>query len=264
MKEVLIHSYMTDGMFELGKVFLKSLYKTSGDKFPVILTTRELTEKRIDELLDIYPNMEVHNGSFLYEDMAKAADISVSTLKAYKKEVESKHVTRKNKVWKLMVAAEDRPLSLYDLLFDQQVSVPIVHFDIDTLFRKDISPIIEEAHNHDCCLLLRLDHPNVKARITISTMTWKANQVNFDLFNRWIYYLNAVPPIQRPIGYGQTSLWLAYKDIGSKVDCHKLSNNWGYPGKHSNGSNNYVWSGAVHKLTKDDCAKLFNAELEGL
>lgn len=264
-KDILVHSYLTNGMFELGKIFLKSLRATSGIKFPVILSTRELSEEQIEELVALYPNMEVHNGFFKYEEMAKAAGVSVEQLKEYKREVESKHVTRRNKVWKLMVAAEDRPASLGELLFlEDGVNVPIAHFDIDTLFRKDITPIIQDAYDYDCCLLLRLSHPNVKARITISTMTWKANEATFELFSKWMHYLEIVPPRERPIGYGQTSLWLAYRDMVDNVKCKKLSKDWGYPGKTSNGENNFVWSGAVHKLTKTDCAKLFNSELEAI
>lgn len=266
MEKPIVHSYLSDGMFELGKVFTKSIANVSGDKFSLFLTTRGLTQDQCDELFELHPDIAIDNNEYDFELMAEYAGVSIDQLLQYKKEVESRYVTKNNKVWKLMVAADDRPKSLAGLLFndDFDVDVPVLHFDIDTLFRKDIYPLVDDAISHDCCLLYRPDHPNVKARITISTMTFIANQNTFDFFDRWFHYLDAVPPKDRPIGYGQTSCWLGFRDVQKNLNYKKLSPKWGYPGKKSNGPNNFVWSGAVHKLAKDDCVKMFSSELEGI
>ena len=264
MEKPIVHSYLSDGMFENAKVFVKSLAVTTNDKFALFLSTRNLTDDQCDELLYLHPDVSIDSQKYDYGLMAKVAGLPVDILLQYKKEVESRYVSRKNKVWKLMVAADDRPKSLASLLFndDFDVDVPVLHFDIDTLFRKDISPLVDKAYNNDTMLLLRLDHPNVKARITISTMTFMATENTYKFFDRWFYYLDAVPPRDRPIGYGQTSCWLGFRDVEKQLKYEKLSPDWGYPGKKSNGPNNFVWSGAVHKLTKDDCAKLFSTELK--
>ena len=252
-------------MLNLAKVFLRSLYKTNGDNFHVLLSTRDLSLDQMRELEDIYPNLNVENKYLPMKHMAKRAKVSVEQLKEYKREVENRHVTNNNKVWKLMIAAEDRPRSLYELLLrGEGVQTPILHFDIDTLFRKNIWPIVTDALTYDCCLLLREGHNTTKAKLTISTMTWRRNERTLKFFDRWMHWLDEVPPPHRPIGYGQLSAWYAFQECRYELKYKKLGPAWGYPGRASNKPSNYIWSGAVHKLTKENCAKKFEDELEGL
>lgn len=252
----MIHAYFTDGMFELAKNFLKSLYMTNGDTFHVMLSTRDLQKEQIEELYELYPSLHVENKMIDMEKFAFRAGVNVETLYKYKEDVEKNYVNNQNKVWKLMIAAEDRPRSLYDLLLrGEGTNSPIYHFDIDTIFVKDITPMIAIATRHDCCLLLRPHNPSIKARITISTMFWRRTPAVLKFFDRWMHYLDIMPPPMRPIGYGQTSCWYAYEEVKEELDCHKLSTEWGYPGKKMNKDSNYVWSGAVHKMKKTDFVK---------
>lgn len=263
-EKVLVHGYLTSGMFELAKVFLDSLAFANGNHFRVILSTRDLVPEQIAELHNHYSDLSVENEQLDYVYLANRANCSYATLMKYKEEVEGRYVTKENKVWKLMIAAEDRPRSLYKLLErGEGWRYPILHFDIDTLFRKDITPLVDLGIAHDCCLLLRPNINPVKARITISTMTWKRNDRTLKFFERWMHHLDIMPPPQRPIGYGQTSCWYAFKDVPELIT-HTLSHNWGYPGKQNNSKSNFVWAGAIHKLAKDDCVKKFESELEGL
>lgn len=263
---MMINAYFTKGMFPMAKTFLKSLSLTNGEDNMVILSTRDLEDNQIKELHTYYPNLTVENKIIDMERFAARAKVSVNTLIKYRREVENSYVTPQNRVWKLMIAAEDRPRALFDLLQRDCFGkiMPIYHFDIDTLFLKNISPITETAMNHDCCLLLRYNIMPVKAKITISTMFWRRTEVTMEYFDRWMHYLDILPPPERPIGYGQTSCWYAFKDVEHKLKCHTLGPAWGYPGKKMNQESNYVWSGAVHKLKKNDCTKLFAEKLEEL
>lgn len=258
----MIHAYLTDGMYGLAEVFLKSLWKTNEDTFRVLLSTRELKDKQVKKLREFHPCVDVENKRFNYEEMADRAKVSVPKLLEYKRQIEKRYVTPENRVWKLMIAAEDRPRSLFDLLQRGEGSgTPIFHFDIDTLFLKSIMPIMNTALAHDCCLLFRPKINPIKARITISTMFWRRTEVVLEFFQRWMHWLDACPPPERPIGYGQTSCWYAYKDVEDRIKVHTLGPAWGYPGKKMNRGSNFVWSGAVHKLTKADCIKQFGEKL---
>jgi hypothetical protein len=218
----------------MAEVFLKSLRITNNGHFRVLLSTRNLNDTQINRLKSFYPGVEIENKFLNFEDLAVQACTTVECLKGFKKEVEEEHVNMKNKVWKLMIAAEDRPKALFDLLLrgNNGVATPIMHFDIDTLFRKSIWPLIFAAMKHDCCLLLRENFRPIKGRITISTMAWRRNERTIDL---------------------------AFKDLRDNINYHKLSKEWGYPGL--NKKSNYVWSGAIHKCMKKECIQLFEEQL---
>jgi hypothetical protein len=259
----MIHAYFTSGMFDNAEIFLKSLHKTNGDLFRVVMTTRDLGDNQIKRLKSFYPGLEVENKTLDMERLAKSAGVSTNDLCRYRNEVENQYVTPENKVWKLMIAGEDRPRAIYDLLLRGEGTVtPIIHFDIDALFRKSVWPIMTDALTHDCGLLLRAVIKPIKARITISTMTWRRTRMSLKFFERWMYWLDVLPPSKRPIGYGQISCWYAFEELKNELDYYILPPVWGYPG--NNKDNHIIWSGAIHKLSKEDCVKKFKEEMENL
>ncbi len=258
----MIHAYFTNGMFDNAKVFLQSLYKSNSDRWPVLLDTRDLTKCQVEELHEYYPILEVQNKKLDMELLAKRAAVPVETLWKYRRQVEKQHVTINNKVWKLMIAAEDRPRTLLRLLKKKRTGDVVMHFDIDTLFRKPILTLYLEAAKYDCCLLLRPKINPMKARITISTMAWQKTTMTMKFFKRWMYWLDYCPPPRRPIGYGQTSCWYAYEELYKDLKCYTLPAEWAYPG--GNKASNIIWTGAIHKLKKSDCATQFKEEMDRL
>jgi len=218
---MILHAYFTNGMFDNAKVFLESLLKTNGDKFDVLLSTRDLSIAQIMSLHSYYPKLEVENDILNMVELANRARIPVKRLQKYRRQIEKRFVTSENKVWKLLIAAEDRPRALHEVIA-RRGEDPIIHFDIDTLFRKDISPLAEMANQHDCCLLLRPKIRPIKARITISTMTWKRNAATMSFFDRWFHWLDFCKPNTRPIGYGQTSCWFAFEETREYLNYYTL------------------------------------------
>lgn len=247
----------------MAKIFLESLWLTNKSRHHVVLSTRELSNDQIKELEDIYPGVVIENKMLNWQKLEDISKLPVYILKKLKKQVENRYVNPKNKIWKLMIAAEDRPKALFDVMVREGDGVPILHFDIDTLFRAPVDHIFKTIEKNDLCLLLRPNIKPLKARITISTIGIMKNYNTMEFFSKWFDHLARVPPIQRPIGFGQTSCWYAFEEM-PHLKVHKFDSRWGYPGKHNNKADNYVWSGAVHKLTKDDCVELFGRELENL
>jgi len=258
----MIHAYFTNGMINNAEIFLRSLYKTNGDQFPVLLSTRDLTVGQMGDLHCLHPRLEIENETLDMDSLAKRAQVSTKTLWKYRRQVENQYISPKNKVWKLMIAAEDRPRALYDVLQRGGNDYPLLHFDIDTLFRKDISPLLPHAMANECCLLLRPNIQPIKARITISTMTWRKTDNTMKFFERWFHWLDGCPPPFRPIGYGQTSCWFAFEELEKELVYYKLPPEWAYPG--GNKPSNFIWTGAVHKLSKKDCAIKFEKEMQAL
>lgn len=266
---MLIHAYLTNGFLKMAKIFLLSLYATNKNNVPYVwLDTRGLT---LDECVDLracYPKGRLHivNKPVPMENWAMRANVSVQELETYKHQCEQQFVTNKNKVWKLMTAGDDRVNALSNVIWGKQ-DLPeweitpkfFAHFDIDTLFRKPLTEFHGMMEKADIWLKLRVGHPTVKARITIDMLLLNGADNVRTFFNHWIYHINRVDPPNRPIGFGQTSCWLAFEEMESYLNYKVLPLKYGLPGR--NNVDDIVWTGNVHKLKKKDCVELFNKEL---
>jgi hypothetical protein len=272
---MLIHSYLTDGFFEMAKVFLQSLDQVSKPSHPPVwLDTRNLTTYQISELYDLYPGglLHIQNRMLPVREWANQLGISVKQLKQYKQQCESRFVSQRNKAWKLLTAGDDRVAAFYSVLFGDtpppdnldwgQMGINyIAHFDIDTLFRKPLGPtvpkLMEEA---DIWLKLRPGHPTLKARITIDCILVRPTDGVRRFFDEWRRQINRVEPKKRPVGFGQASCWFAFQKIKDykRFNYKTLPLEFGLPGR--NKKDQIIWCGNVHKLAKDDCVKLFKKE----
>lgn len=257
----MIHAYLTDGFFDMAVIFLKSLKKTNGYRRHVVLSTRDLADDQIDYLHKIYTNLTVENERLDWRYLARVSLTPMGVLRRYKQEIERNYVTPKNKIWKLMIAAEDRPMSLRSVVNRYKLSSPILHFDIDTLFLRNISEGFDLAANNDLCLLYRPNYNVTKARVTISTIGLSATPAVFEFLNLWISYIKKLSPRERPIGYGQTSFYYALQELRHKLRVHTFDHRWGYPGIRNNMKGNFVWSGAIHKMNKSDCVNFFQSSM---
>jgi hypothetical protein len=238
----------------------------------VILDTRNLTPTQVASLYSHYPAKKifVNNEHINFNDWAERLNITVAELKKYKRECEQRFVSQRNKAWKLLTAGDDRIRALHRLLFEglppqNQPNWPginfdyISHFDIDTLFRKPLKPIIPDLMEEaDIWLKLRPGHPTVKARITIDCILVRPTNGVFDFFQTWRVNIDRVDPRRRPVGFGQLSCWEAFQKTKGKMNYKTLPVEFGLPGR--NKKDQIIWCGNVHKLAKDDCVKLFKKE----
>lgn len=257
----MIHAYLTDGFFDMALVFLKSLRKTNGYRHDVVLSTRNLAADQVDFLYNAYTNLTIENERLDYRYMSRVSSTPIDVLLRYKRETENGYITPENKIWKLMIAAEDRPIALRSVVNRYSVFSPILHFDIDTLFLRNISEGFELAADNDLCLLYRPNFHVVKGRVTISTIGLSATPAVLEFLNLWISYIKKLSPRERPVGYGQTSFYYALQELKHKLRVHTFNHRWGYPGKKNNEQDNFVWSGAIHKMKKKECVKFFKSTM---
>ena len=134
--------------------------------------------------------------------------------------------------------------------------------DIDTLFLRDIEEGFNLASEYDFCLLYRPKFMPVKGKITISTIFIRASNKTSNFLYTWLYNINKISPAQRPVGYGQTSFYNTFEHLKDDVSVHTLDHRWGYPGSKSNTPDNFVWSGAIHKMRKTDCVNHFRKKMK--
>jgi len=213
---MIIHAYLTSGFFPWAELFLKSLKYHNGLYIPVVLSTIGLTPEQVDTLYKHYKNLDVKNDNFNMVEMAKTARMSVDKLLRLKKQVEEKHVTEHNKVWKLMIAADARVKSILGVMLEYTTQDYILHFDIDMYIRGDLKKLIEFIKSNDISIRLRL-HSKPSRKTMIGIQGYKINKTSINFLKKWISYVESVPPHKRLLGYGQTSCWYAYKDFKNKV-----------------------------------------------
>lgn len=258
---MLVHAYLTDGFVPMAEVFLQSLHKVMPDPPDVWLDTRDLTEEQINRLRQSYVTdtrrLHIVNQTIPWEQWAQRADVSVKTLRKYKQEIEGKYVRQNNRVWKLMTAGDNRVRALHDLL-ELKAHDYIAHFDIDTLFRRELrlEGLMREAN---IWLKLREGHSTLKARITIDCLLLKSTPDVLRFFEHWREHIDRVPPPERPVGFGQLSCWYAFEEVRADLQYAQLPLTFGLPGR--NAPDDIVWTGNVHRLAKDDCVDLFKEEL---
>ena len=274
---MLVHAYLTNGFYEMAKVFLASLDRVQGSSAPLVwLDARGLTMAEIQGLYGCYDpdRLFVNELNLPIKVWAAQAGVSVADMKEYKRQCEQRFVSNRNKVWKLMTAGDDRVARLYDILWPQPDMVYnlkgkmpwwgtkvsyVAHFDIDTLFRRPLQGIPALLGEHDIWLKLRPNHKTLKARITIDCMLIRPTKGVRKFFDRWRHHINRVEPAHRPIGWGQASCWYAFQDVINELDYAKLPLEYGLPGR--NHPDDVIWTGNVHKLAKADCVKLFKREM---
>lgn len=211
---MIVHAYLTNGFFPWAKLFLESFRYHNGIDTPIILTTRGLIDVQVDELNNIYTNIRVDNSDFDINVFCKKSGLDKKTLLRYKKEVETKHVTQLNKVWKLMIAGDDRIKSVYDVVKEHTDSSHkhLLHFDIDMYIRASLAKLFKFVRLHDISMRLRLNR-NLNRKVMIGVQGYKTNEASLDFLNKWIKYIDNVKPVKRHLGYGQTSCYYAYRDV---------------------------------------------------
>ena len=216
----IVHTYFTDGYFEWGKFFIETFkHFNDPDRNILVVSTRNLKKDQIDELMGMYPNITVNNKKLKYGEMAKRAKVDKVTLLRMKSEVENVKVNSNNKVWKLMIAAEDRLLEILDVL---QTIRPLtmLHVDVDTYVRGDVTPIFDVIKQNTFTTRWRIEkqmkrdgyikHEN---RATLISVQGYNGARSIDFLRKWLDHLLSVKPHSRPTGFGQSTCYRAYLDF---------------------------------------------------
>lgn len=228
---MIINVYFTNGYIEWGKIFIKSYTYHNGTNDKMIVTTRNLNKKQIKILKGLRNNIEVRNKNLNLTKLAKKANIDVQKLRNYKNETEKVKVNQNNKVWKLMIAGDERIKSIYKLMCEMDEGKHLLHFDADTYIKNNVSKIKNIIKNNDFSTIFRIQK-QIKRRgkvfrehraTLICVMGWTINKYSKEYMERWIHYIDKVPPKERKKGYGQTSSYYAYQDISKKYPNFK----WG-------------------------------------
>jgi len=209
---MIVNVYFTDGMFEWGKLFMKSFNKFHPD-IDIIAVTRNLNNSQVKELSK-YALIE--NATLPYEKMAKKINVSIDRLLQMKKEVETGQTNDSNQPWKLLIACVDRIESLYEIvkLYDH---VGVLHFDADTYFRNRIDGLFDMVEKYDVCMRQRPNDPNIQRRAVVSMIGFKGKR-SVEFFDRWMYHLRKVDILNTPKGFDQITFWKTIQELRDQMN----------------------------------------------
>jgi len=213
---VIVHAYLTNGYLDWGQLYLKSFKHHHGEKYHIILDTRNLVQQEIQSLTDIYHNITINNRHIDISNISVNTGISSDKLYNMKTSLEQVGADNTNRTWKMLIAGDDRIKAIRNLMYYLPDGENIFHSDIDMYTRGKLNPFFKIIKKNDFTSRFRMKHkkkvkPNRK--ILINIMGFTVNKYSKAFMDRWIYYIDAVPPAQRERGYGQTSCFYAYRDI---------------------------------------------------
>jgi hypothetical protein len=228
---MIIHAYFTDGYYPWGEFFTRTLKHSNGEDNKLILSTRNLQERKIKNLKNIYKNIEVINKDLNYTKLARRAGINEGLLMSYKNQTEITKVSDSNKVWKLMIAAEDRMKEVRSIHNSLPEGECFLHLDIDTYIREPLDPLFELIRNNDFTTKFRIQKQMRRHGVLrfenkatlISVQGYTVNEKSKKFLDKWIEHLVKVPPPNRPKGFGQTSCYYAYLDMKNELSWGDIS-----------------------------------------
>lgn len=225
---MLIHSYLTDGFFDFGKALLLSFKKHHGESILFMLTTRDLSETQIDQLHDLYKNLIVYNDRIDMEALSEKTGISVSGLNKYKWQVEKVYVKRESIIWKQFISVEDRYRNSLQDAFNI-CGDSFIHMDVDSFINQPLDPLFDIVQTNDVSLIFRL-RQTLRMKVFGCLMGFKFGLEAQTFLDTWRKHIDAVPLVEKPRGYGQTSCFLAYDElVHSDIRWGKIPNRFVHP-----------------------------------
>jgi len=254
---MMIHAYLTDGYYDWAELFLESLKYHHGEKLPVVLSSRDLDESKIEKLHLLYNNLEVINQGFNLKRMAEKAGVSKELLLKYKKQIETSHATIESNVWKTMIADDDRIRDIYKIMQTYRDQEYMIHFDVDMYFKKPITELIEIVKNNDISIRLRLQSKMTR-RTMIGVQGYKLTDLTIRFVKDWIKNIEKVPVNKRPLGHGQAACYHSYMKFKDKLSWGTIFPRFISPRMEER---DVVWS-ANTKKGKEKTIALFNKDFE--
>lgn len=259
---MLIHSFFTDGFYEFGKVFVKSFKKIHGTEFPMILSTYNLSKNKVEELYSIYSNLKVWNKEIDFEKIAETMNTSIDEVKKYKYKIE--HVGPKplgpDLYWKLYISMNKRyKISIPEVMNHNHGEKYMIHLDADSYIRKNLNPVFDIIRKNDISLIFRLKNSKIQYKILGALLGFTINDNSKLFMEKWISYMDNIPLMERPVDYGQTSCYYAYKDLKeSDIKIGNIDNEWI---RNDLDQKALIWSGNCNR-GKDKTCNLFKKDFK--
>lgn len=222
---MIIVAYFTETYIKWADVFLGSLKKSNGEKYKVILNTRNLTQKQINYLKFLYKNIEINNEQLTLEKLSKRHNVPIEDLRESREDCNNpKRKTGKFRLWMNIIADDDRINAFYNIVRNCKTDEIFLQMDIDIMIRDNLIVMEKEAVKYDVGLSSRwrgniytvntnvpLDRED--SMINIGVLTFKNNKNGIKFLKEWTDNINNIPVKNRKGKWGQTAIFRAFREL---------------------------------------------------
>lgn len=215
---MIIHSYLTDGepMYRFAELFLDSYKHYNGEDVKIVFSTRDLKKNQILNLKRRYKNLDILNSSLNYNYLEDKLGFDKDKVKRIKRAVEvGRSITYKTDLIKIkqFISVEDRyRTSIPDVMDRYRDYNHMLHLDIDMCFCRNANKLFEIIKENDISLRFRPKHSAKKRWIVGGLIGISINENGRQFINTWSNYIDDVPLVNKPKGYGQLSLYYTFQD----------------------------------------------------
>jgi hypothetical protein len=197
-----------------------------------VLTTTDLSADQMEQLEDIYDNLDIYNKPFNYKPICEALNRTKERIKKIKSLVEHDHARRWKYLrtrWKMHVAAENRVKIDIPFVMKQYESEDLIlHLDVDMCVIKPLDPLFEVMLQHDFTVMYRPSRKLVWQRTWICVMGIRINGRAGFFMKQWAKELDRIPLKDKPFAYGQISCYNVYHKTleNPKVKLGNINQTW--------------------------------------
>lgn len=254
MNRVLLHTFATAGYQEWLRLLLTSVWHHSGDGLDVRADTLNLSSAEVSSLESLHPSLQVNNQAFTDSDIAELLGVSLSTIGAWKRQIEDGRVSGRNYLYKVLISVSKRYRSLDGVIRDSRAAGydVLIHADSDLYVRTDIaeSALIETVLNHDVCMYLNDGTGSLlHTRKVLGAFLAFNLRGKLDSFvSNWMDEIDRVPLHNRWKGFGQSVLWYALNRSPEVRFCNLYSIQDGFRYSRHFEPDADVWLGSNSKL----------------
>lgn len=262
MRDVCVHAFFSDGLYGFAEVFLEAIKLHHGKDLHIILETLDLSEEKVHQLQNFYPNVEIRNKPLDYNKYSQLTGEDIETLKRWKNEVESVVTSTENFRWKILMSVEERYRSMLRIASEAREAgfKVLIHSDIDLYFRKKLDGLVDFVRSNDVSITFN-DKGN-KFKVLGALIGFSLNENSIGFLEEWMKQIDSIPTKDKPRGYGQTSFSNAYLeqereckwgDLKDVVTISKMRD-----------TDADIWIGNSHRgrNRKEITVEVFNRDLE--
>ena len=225
MKDVLFHTFTTDGYIAWAELYLESLRYVYGGDVNVRMDALNLSDNQIAVLKKINSRLDLRNIRKDYRQAAEEVGVDVNTFQSWKAELESGKLTDDNYLFKIYISVNQRYRNMQYVIEEAKNNKfkYLIHSDIDAYFRKNFDGFLNTLNTYDFAAYFRNKYKNSREKILGAFLAFNL-EGNIDKFvAEWMRQIDAVQFRHRWRGFGQSALWYATENTKNDVKIINLS-----------------------------------------
>lgn len=227
----------TDTYFDWAELFLRSFKITNDNNIPIHINGMKLSKDQMKKLKSIYSNLTIKNRNYNPKKVAEEYGVTLEDVKRCSDAV-SRGFKHRCRFWMDFIVVDGRINWLYETLQKNKDKKWFLHIDIDLIFRESIQPLIDKIISNDVTCRFRPDRTfykparkkEVKDDMKIAGGMVGLNGENGIRFvKRWkeeIASKKGNGLKGRNQGWGQTTLYYAYKHFENKFNWGEIEAKW--------------------------------------